>query len=384
MEKIAIGIMSGTSLDGIDVVITKIEGFKMDTKLNILAFQTVDYDESLLKRIKKSLSLEESSSKLLCSLNFELGFAYANAVKKVCKDNNIPLDSIDFIASHGQTIFHIGEADSNNLKSSLQLGEGAVIANECRTTVVSNFRVADIAAGGQGAPLVPYADYLLFTNNKRNIVLNNIGGISNITVLKKNGTLDEVVAFDTGVGNMMIDYACKQLFNINFDDKGNIARSGDIINEMLEELLNHEFLKKLPPKSTGREEFGDGYTNNIITKYQKFDKKDIITTLTYFTALSIAFSYKDYIFPFLNIDEIIISGGGSYNDFLIELLKEQFSNIKVLKLEDIGFNSSSKEALAFVILANETLNFNYSNVKNATGANNSVILGQVNYYFENS
>ncbi len=384
MEKIAIGIMSGTSLDGIDVVITKIEGFKMDTKLNILAFQTVDYDESLLKRIKKSLSLEESSSKLLCSLNFELGFAYANAVKKVCKDNNIPLDSIDFIASHGQTIFHIGEADSNNLKSSLQLGEGAVIANECRTTVVSNFRVADIAAGGQGAPLVPYADYLLFTNNKKNIVLNNIGGISNITVLKKNGTLDEVVAFDTGVGNMMIDYACKQLFNINFDDKGNIARSGDIINEMLEELLNHEFLKKLPPKSTGREEFGDGYTNNIITKYQKFDKKDIITTLTYFTALSIAFSYKDYIFPFLNIDEIIISGGGSYNDFLIELLKEQFSNIKVLKLEDIGFNSSSKEALAFVILANETLNFNYSNVKNATGANNSVILGQVNYYFENS
>ena len=379
MKKLAVGIMSGTSLDGIDVVITEIEGFHKNTHLNVLAFQTINYEEKLLSRIRKSLILKESSSELLCSLNFELGYAYSAAVKKVCKDNNIKLSQLDFIASHGQTIFHIGEDNSNNIKSSLQLGEGSVIANECITTVVSNFRAADIAVGGQGAPLVPYMDYILFTDKSVNRVMNNIGGISNVTVLKKNGSIDEVIAFDTGPGNMMIDYACKKLFNLKYDDSGDIARSGDIINSMLEELLAHNYLSKLPPKSTGREEFGDWYTESIIENYQQFSKEDIITTLTYFTAFSIVEAYEKFIFTKMNVDEIIISGGGAYNKFLLELLKENMSNTKILKLEDIGFDSSSKEALAFVILANETLNHNPSNVKSATGASKSVILGQINY-----
>jgi len=382
MRKLAIGIMSGTSLDGIDVVITEITGTASNTKLNIIAFQTINYGEQLLKRIKKSLIPKESSSELLCSLNFELGYAYADAVKKVCKDNNVSLEKIDFIASHGQTIFHIGEQDGENIKSSLQLGEGAVIANECQTTVVSNFRAADIASHGQGAPLVPYFDYLVFTDQKKNRVMQNIGGISNVTVLKKKGLLDDVIAFDTGPGNMMIDYACQELFNIEYDDKGLIARSGDIINEMLDELLNHKYFKTIPPKSTGREQFGDWYTQQIIAKYQQYAKEDIVTTLTYFTALSIIDSYQKDIFPILEIDEIIVSGGGAYNEFLLEILKEHLSETKIIKLEEIGFDSSSKEALAFVVLANETLNYQGSNVKNATGADKSVILGQVNYYLK--
>ena len=379
MKKLAVGIMSGTSLDGIDIVITEIEGFYSNTHLNVLAFQTIDYEEKLLSRIKKSLSTKESSSQLLCSLNFELGYAYANAVKKVCENHKINLDEIDFIASHGQTIYHIGETNNEFIKSSLQLGEGSVIANECKTTVVSNFRAADIAVGGQGAPLVPFADYILFTDENNNRVMHNIGGISNVTVLKKQGTIAEVIAFDTGPGNMMIDYATQELFNVTYDDNGDIARSGDIINLMLEELLEHEFLSKLPPKSTGREEFGDWYTKLIIDKYKQFDNKDIITTLTYFSALSITHAYEKFIIPNLKVDEIIVSGGGANNNFLLDLLKENLSEIKILKLEDIGFDSSIKEALAFVVLANETLNYNPSNVKSATGANKFVILGQVNY-----
>ncbi len=384
MDKIAIGIMSGTSLDGIDIVITKITGNKTNTKLKIIAFQTVAYEEKLLKRIKQSLNLETSSSELLCSLNFELGYAYSAAVKKVCEENNGSLKEVAFSASHGQTIYHLGEASNGNVKSSLQLGEGAVIANLCETTVVSNFRAADIAVNGQGAPLVPYFDYLLFTDETNNRVMNNIGGISNVTVLKKAGTANDVFAFDTGPGNMMIDYACKKLFNLEYDNLGEIAKSGVIIKPLLEELLKHEYFKKTPPKSTGREQFGDWYTEKILTNYTKFAKEDIITTLTYFTAFSIVEAYEKYIFPKLRVTEIIVSGGGAYNAFLLEILKEQMPQVKIIKLEDIGFNSGAKEALAFVVLANETLNFNPANLAKATGAEKEVILGQVNYYFKNN
>ncbi len=379
MMKIAVGIMSGTSMDGIDVVITEIEGTNLKTKLNVLAYDTIDYNEKLLLRIKKGFSISESNSELLCSLNFELGYAYADAVKQVCIKNKILLEDIDFIASHGQTIYHIGKDDSSNILSSLQLGEGAVIANLCNTTVVSNFRTADIAVGGQGAPLVPYADYVLFKDDKVNRVMNNIGGISNVTVLPKNGSINDVIAFDTGPGNMMIDYACKKMLNLNYDDLGNISRTGKLIPEMLQELLTHRFFKLIPPKSTGREDFGDAYTLSMIEKYNNKDFKDILCTLTHFTADSIANAYKKYIIPKFAVDEIVVSGGGVYNIFLMELLQVNLPDIKIRKLEDLGYNSSIKEALAFVILGNETLNMNYSNVSSATGAKKSVILGQVNY-----
>lgn len=384
MKKLAIGIMSGTSLDGIDVVIVEIDKLKNNSKYEVLYFETFEYNDELLSKVKKGLSIEESNSELLCSLNFELGIAYSDVVKKICKKSKKKLEDIDFIASHGQTIYHISEEKNGNVKSSLQLGEGSVIANLCNTTVVSNFRSADIAVGGQGAPLVPYADYVLFKKDDVTRVTNNIGGISNITVLDKDGKLDDVFAFDTGPGNMMIDYACKNLLNIDYDKDGLIARSGKVINQMLDELLTHEFLFKYPPKSTGREEFGDQFTESLISRFREFKDIDIICTLTHFTALSIVNAYKAYVIPKLDIDEILVSGGGAYNKYLVDLLKDNFEGIKVLTLEDIGMNSSLKEALAFVVLGNETLNMNYSNVKSATGASKNVILGQVNYVFKNN
>ena len=382
MKKLAVGIMSGTSLDGIDILITEIEGTSTRTKVNPIAFRTYPFEPLLLNKIKKAFHQDSSSPELLCSLNFELGEAFANAVKRLVKEENLKMDDIDFIASHGQTIFHIAEESEGLVKSSLQLDEGAVIANLCNVTTVSNFRASDITAGGQGAPLVPYADFIMFSSPIMNRAIHNIGGIANQTVLPKGSKIDDVFAFDSGPGNMMIDYATKELFNKPFDQDGRIARSGKIIPDMIYELLSHPYLKKIPPKSTGRELFGDQYTENIIKKYHNYPKADIIKTLTYFTAKTIINSYKDFVLQKVNLDEIIFCGGGSYNTYLLEMIAQELPEIKIMRLEDLGYGSASKEALAFVILANETLNLQPSNVKSATGASRHVILGQVNYVFK--
>ncbi|HBY64991.1 MAG TPA: anhydro-N-acetylmuramic acid kinase [Acholeplasmataceae bacterium] len=382
MKKLALGIMSGTSLDGIDCLIAEIEGTSTHTKIKPIAFKTYPFEEKLLNSIKRAFTNDQSSSALLCSLNFELGEAFASAAKRLVEEEHLKMDDIDFIASHGQTIYHIAEPSDGFIKSSLQLGEGAVIANLCNTTVVSNFRTADIAAGGQGAPLVPFADYILFTSPLRSRAIHNIGGIANQTVLPKAGRLDDVFAFDSGPGNMMIDYAMKTLYGKPFDQNGDIAKSGSIISSMMNELFNNPYFKKIPPKSTGRELFGDSYTDMIIKKYEQHEKKDIISTLTHFTARTIIDSYKDFVFPKIQLDEIIFSGGGSYNSFLIETIASGLPGISIRKLEDLGYDSASKEALAFIILGNETLNHQPSNVKSATGAKKHVILGQINDVFK--
>jgi anhydro-N-acetylmuramic acid kinase len=382
MKKLAIGMMSGTSLDGIDTLIVEIEGTFTQTKIKPIAYKTYPFESKLLDRIKKAFSITESSSELLCSLNFELGEAFASAAIALCKQENIQMDDVAFIASHGQTIFHIGQPKHEMVRSSLQLGEGAVIANMCQTTVVSNFRASDIAVGGQGAPLVPYADFLLFRDESLNKAIHNIGGIANMTVLKKGCQLDDVFAFDSGPGNMMIDYATKKFYNQPYDTNGDIARSGKLIHKLFDELLNHPYFLEKPPKSTGREDFGDSYTENVISSYLEHESKDIIHTLTHFTAKTMIDAYENFILPKVDIDEIILCGGGAYNQFLVELIQNGLSNIQIKKLEDVGMDSSSKEALAFIILANETLHMNPSNVVQATGAKKRVILGQVNYYFK--
>ncbi|MBU1142870.1 MAG: anhydro-N-acetylmuramic acid kinase [Firmicutes bacterium] len=382
MKKLAIGMMSGTSLDGIDILIAEIEGTYTQTKVNQLAYQTYPFEPSLLEKIRKGFSIKTSSSELLCSLNFELGEAFASAAKRLCEETNIQMDDISFIASHGQTIFHIGSPYDGLVSSSLQLGEGAVIASRCKTTVVSNFRAADIAVGGQGAPLVPYADFILFQSETHSRAIHNIGGIANMSILSKGCLADDVFAFDSGPGNMMIDYAMKKLFDKPYDEFGDTARKGKLIKAFMEELMSHPYLKQIPPKSTGRETFGDQFTEILISKYMNYPKEDIIHTLTMFTAYTIVDSYKRFILPKVKIDEIIFCGGGSYNKYLLESIQKELHPIEIKVLEDLGMNSNSKEALAFLILGNETLHMNPSNLKQATGAKQNVILGQVNYYFK--
>lgn len=382
MEKLAIGIMSGTSLDGIDVAIAKIQGSFTQTQIEPIAFETFPFEGNILKHIKKAISSNESSSELLCSLNFELGEAFADAVIRACEIHGILLDDLDFIASHGQTIYHIAHTKGELIRSSLQLGEGSVIAERTQATVVSNFRAADIAAGGQGAPLVPYADYILFRSSKFNRSIHNIGGISNMTILPKDCLLKDVSAFDTGPGVMMINYVCKSLFGFEYDLNGSIARKGTPIKKMLDELMQMDYLKANPPKSTGRELFGDQMTSQLIKTYESNLKEDIVSTFTHFTANSIVKAYQDYVLPKTHIDEIIFCGGGSKNIYLIELIQKKLNHIKISQLEDYGFDSQAKEALAFLILGNETLNMNPSNVIGATGAHKNAILGQINYYFK--
>lgn len=379
MKKIAIGIMSGTSLDGIDVVIAEISGAQKQTKIKQLMFDTVPYEPALRAKIASCFDVTTSGIDLVCSLNFELAIAFSDAVKATCKKASISLDDVDYIASHGQTVYHITKNEDNVIKSSMQLGDGSVIANLCSTTTISNFRTADIAVGGEGAPLVPFYDYILYADSKKSKILCNIGGISNMTYLKQSGTLNDVVAFDTGPGNMMIDYAMESLFNKAYDSNGNIARSGEVIHEMLNELMSGSYLEALPPKSTGRELYGKQYTSALLQKYKKQKNEDIITTLTVFTAYSIFDAYKQFIVPLGGIDELFLSGGGAYNLFLVETINLLFKDVTVSTMEKIGLDSDSKEALAFLVLGNETLHGNTSNVPNATGATKAVIQGQVSY-----
>lgn len=376
-KKYCVGLMSGTSLDGIDAALLEISGFGKDTKISTLAFESFSMPLEIENKIKLACNPKASSSESLCSLNFELGYLFADSVKKLCELANFPIENLDFIGSHGQTIWHIPFTTKDYFASTLQLGEPAVIAYETKTTVVSNFRSMDMAAGGQGAPLVPFTEYLLFSHKDKGRIFQNIGGIGNLTLLPKNSSLDQVTAFDTGPGNMIIDELCKIFFKKNYDKDGEIGNVGKVSQEVLDFMMDHEYMDITPPKSTGREIFGEHYVKNLVATFPDFSAQDLIATSTMFTAKTIAFHYEKYIFPFNEIHEIIIAGGGSYNRTLMRFLKELLPNKKVMTGEEFGINSNSKEAIAFAILANETLHGNPSNAKSATGAKENVILGSV-------
>jgi anhydro-N-acetylmuramic acid kinase len=235
-----------------------------------------------------------------------------------------------------------------------------------------------MAAGGQGAPLVPHTERILYSHADRTRLLQNIGGIGNVTLIPPKHSPIPVVAFDTGPGNMMIDEACQQLFNVSFDENGRLAAGGKIISELLEDCMNHDYMKLSPPKSTGRELFGTQYTRRLLEKYGKHKKEDLLATITMFTASSIVHHYETFIFPVYSIDEVIIGGGGSYNNTLMNMIKTQLGKrCRVYTQEEIGMSSEAKEAVAFAVLANETLSGYPSNVPSATGAFSPVILGNI-------
>ncbi|MBU8587043.1 anhydro-N-acetylmuramic acid kinase AnmK [Priestia megaterium] len=374
----AVGLMSGTSLDGIDAALVQIEGSGYESKVKLLHFITMPFSPQLKKEIEQALSFEHSNVQLICSLNFKLGYAFADAVKKVCQEARFSLEQIDVIGSHGQTIYHQPYASGSTAMSTLQIGEPAVIAYETKAEVVANFRVMDMAAGGQGAPLVPHTERILYSHNNYTRLLQNIGGIGNVTLIPPKHSPIPVVAFDTGPGNMMIDEACQQLFNVSFDENGRLAAGGKIISELLEDCMNHDYMKLSPPKSTGRELFGTQYTKRLLEKYSKHKKEDLLATITMFTASSIVHHYETCIFPAYSIDEVIIGGGGSYNNTLMNMIKAQLGKrCRVYTQEEIGMSSEAKEAVAFAVLANETLSGYPSNVPSATGALSPVILGNI-------
>ncbi len=376
MSKKIVGLMSGTSIDGIDAALIDIEGCGEETALMIIRTCQVPFSEKIKERILQASHPESSDVATLCSLNVELGYLYAEAVKQVCHDAGLSLDQLDLIGSHGQTVQHLPVSEKGFVRSTLQIGDPSIIAYETKTPVISQFRSMDMAAGGEGAPLVPYADYLLYRQPDRNVALQNIGGIGNVTILPAGAGLDKVTASDTGPGNMLIDAACERLFNLPYDENGRIAAKGNVIRPMVNQLMSLDFFEQKPPKSTGREKFGASLLDRILRTWQDHPSEDIVSSLTAFTAETIGHYMRSFILKDMKVDTFIVSGGGSYNHTLMGMLKQQLPSCEVLTLEELGESSDSKEAVCFAVLANESWHGQYGNVQGATGAKERVILGQ--------
>lgn len=370
---LAIGLMSGTSLDGVDAVLVKIE----NNKYEIIKFITLPYEEEFKKRIMKNLSDETARLSEISSLNFELSYKFVEAIDMLLKDTGLTYNDIEFVASHGQTIWHDPKGDKcvGAVPSTLQIGEPSVISYQTGIKTISNFRTMDVAAGGEGAPLVPYSEFVLYRSEKENLVFQNIGGIGNLTYLKKGCHIDDVLSFDTGPGNVMIDYFMNKYYHKPFDENGDIARSGNIIQGLFEYLKNDDYLNIVPPKSTGREKYSASYLDMLEEKFNLSveRKEDVICTFTEYTAYTIAFHYNQYL---CDVNAVIVSGGGSHNKYLLERIKE-LSNIKIMTGEEYGINSDSKEALAFVVMGYQTLQGKPSNVCSVTGAKQNVVLGNI-------
>ncbi|WP_182200744.1 anhydro-N-acetylmuramic acid kinase AnmK [Paraliobacillus salinarum] len=371
-----VGLMSGTSLDGIDAALIKVDGYGSKTKLEILETNELPFNSRMKEKLLQASNKDTSNVEQLCSLNFEISYLYAEAVKKVCNKANLPLSKLDLIGSHGQTLYHMPKGNNDLVRSTLQIGDASVLAYETNTMVISNFRSMDIAAGGEGAPLIPYIDYLLFHNEERGRVLQNIGGIGNVTVVPANSTLNKIIAFDTGPGNMIIDAICKERLNVNFDKDGEIASRGVVNKDLIEKWLTHPFFRKQPPKSTGREDFGVQYANEILKENHSMSTEDIVATVTYLSACSIANAYKHFILPYYQIDEVLVSGGGANNKTMLQMLQELLPELNVTTTYRLGISEDYKEAIGFALLANETYHKQYANVPSATGAREAVILGQ--------
>ena len=367
---LAIGIMSGTSLDGIDICIIEINK-KIEYEYSIKAFSSFPYKEEIVNKIKEVSNLETSNVQKICSLNVEISYEYVEAIKKCLSLYNIDINDIEFIAMHGQTIWHNPDNMDGYKSSTLQIGDPSVLAYEFNKKVISNFRMMDMAAGGCGAPLIPFVDYLLYSSKEKSIAMQNIGGIGNVCYMKKGSSINEIIAFDTGPGNMMIDEATSILFNMPYDESGKIAKSGNIDKLVLNELLDDEYLKRPYPKSTGREKYNTDFVNKIIEKILNNGgkKEDVISTLTAFTAYSIIDAYEKFLD---DIDQIIISGGGSHNDYMMNILKEKYREKVVIENRTDAF-----EAFGFAILGHMTLLNKPSNVPAVTNASRQVILGNI-------
>ena len=378
---VIVGLMSGTSADGIDAVVARIWRAGGRLRSAVLCHVHQRFSAKLRERILHAClhgSVDE-----ICELNFLLGERFAEAALAVIRKSKAKSRDISAIGSHGQTIKHLPNART---ASTLQIGEPAVIAERTGITTIADFRVRDMAAGGQGAPLVPFADWALFTDAARPRIVQNIGGIGNLTYLPPRASLEDVIAFDTGPGNMIIDAVVSALSKgrKTYDRNGRWAARGNVSEKLLTDMMAHPFLKKRPPKTTGREEFGEPFVRKILTAGRRLRLRpdDLAATVTAFTAASIAQSYKRFIFPKLSAMErrklqVILGGGGAKNPMLRRMLKERVAEAEFFTHEDFGIANSAKEALAFAILAHETLAGRPGNVPGATGAKKAVVLGKI-------
>jgi anhydro-N-acetylmuramic acid kinase len=374
-----IGLISGTSLDGCDAALVEIEGGdtgENGENIHLSAFVTLPMPDALRAKILQCCSLSCSDIRLTCSLNVELGYWFAQAAKTVCEKAGVSLKDVECIGSHGQTVYHIPENEGEWLASTLQLGEPAIVAWETGVPVVSDMRAMDMAAGGRGAPLVPYAEYLLYRSEKPR-ALQNLGGIGNVTGLPAHCELEEVFAFDTGPANMIIDALAKRFYGLPWDNEGRIAATGAVNEALLAEWMAVPYVMAPPPKATGRELYGAQFVTAALAAHPDIRPEDWLATATRYTAAAMELNYRRYVFPRCPAQEIILSGGGVHNVALRRDIARLLPECEVLTQEDLGWSSDSKEAVAFALMAHETLRGRPSNVPSATGASRRVILGNI-------
>ena len=381
------GVMSGTSADGINVALVKLSARGQECpRYTLLAHEEYPFPAPVRRAILAMMNAELARVADLARLNFLLGELYAEAVAKTERKHRVKLD---LVGCHGQTLYHQGTAErflGRKLAATWQTGEGAVIAARLGVPVVSDFRPADMAAGGKGAPLVPFLDYLLYRDQRVGRVAQNIGGIANLTAIPPGSSLQRVVAFDTGPGNMVLDALIEKFFGKRFDRDGKVAASGHVLDGVVAKLMRAPFFRQKPPRTAGREEFGREYVAGFLQLCRGASKPDVVATATALTARSIADAVRRFVIPkFKSLprreSQMIVSGGGAKNPTLISMLRDELAHLGIsLHFSDeFGLPAEAKEAVAFALLAHETWHRRSSNVPAATGAKQAAILGKISY-----
>jgi len=381
------GVMSGTSADGVDVAICRVSPTKVGAHVKVLTHHAKRYPGGVRKAVLAAMDAKRTSTAQLARLNWRLGEVYAEAVETAVREAGA---KPQLIACHGQTIYHQGIATTflgTPVRCTWQTGEAAVIAERMRVPVVSDFRPSDMAAGGQAAPLVPMFDFCVFRHERRSRVLLNLGGIANVTVLPAACRAEDVTAFDTGPANMVIDACMERLFGRTFDAKGAIAARGQVLESVVSKLMRTRYFSVSPPKSCGREEFGEAFASRLITacKRESKRKEDVIATATALTAATIGHAYAQFCEPKLKKlapnakVELIAGGGGVHNATLMRMLCERLApaGVRVKSIKEMGIAAGAKEAAAFALLGWLTWHGLPGNLPSATGARRSVPLGKV-------
>jgi anhydro-N-acetylmuramic acid kinase len=372
-----VGLMSGTSLDGIDAALVEIDGTgDHDVSAHVVRSITVEYDEARREAIHAAILA--GSAEALCGLHADLGEWLAEAVLRVCAEAGVSPGSVDAVGSHGQTVWH-RPPSTEKRGATLQLGDAATIAERTGIAVVSDFRTRDVAAGGQGAPLVPWADRALFSADGKRRALQNIGGIANVTLVPPRGAAGPVFAFDTGPGNALIDAAVELATDgrATFDRDGRLAARGEVDAALLADLLRHPYFAAPPPKSTGREEFGRPFVVRMaeaLAPEGDADWLELVATLTELTARTIADAYERWLVP-RGVDEVVVTGGGARNPTLMGRIRALVAPLPVIDAADAGIDADGKEAVAFALLAWAHLRGVPANVPEATGAAGPRVLG---------
>jgi anhydro-N-acetylmuramic acid kinase len=382
---LVLGMMSGTSADGVDAALVRISGAPPTLTAKLEGHYHAGFHARARQAILRLANGGATTTAEISQLNFWLGEEFASTAIQACKRWRLPLHKLSLIGSHGQTIYHQGAASrflgGRRIASTLQIGEPSIIAARTGVTTVGDFRPADVAAGGQGAPLVPFVDHLLYRNRKLGRVALNIGGIANVTLIPASARLEDVLAFDTGPGNMVIDALVAGISRgrKSYDKDARIGLRGRVIRPLLEEMLRHPYLRQAPPKTAGREQFGQEYARKLLawTTKRRAQPEDLVRTVTIFTALSIADGFRRFIFPRAHVNELIVAGGGVKNPLLMAQLAVALPGIEIVGSARFGVPAEAKEAFAFAILAYESFHGRANNLPSATGAKRPVILGKL-------